>query len=71
MNLNVEEMEGMIALLVWVPWSLDPLLNGPRGRLAHVVKRHKPTYHIKARGHHLDRRILKKVKMSSHGLASG
>ena len=33
------------------------------GRLAHVVKRPMPTYHIKAREHHTDGRILKKAKV--------
>ena len=56
---------------LWVSWSLDPLLDGPRSCLAHVVKRLKPTYHIKARGRHPSGRILKKARMSSHGLASG
>ena len=54
---------------LWVPWSLDPLLNGLRARLAHIVKRPKPIYHIETRGRHLDGRILKRARMSSHGVA--
>ena len=41
-----------------------------QGRLAHVLKRPKPTYHIKAKGRYIGGRILKKVKMSFRGLAS-
>ena len=70
---KIEKWVGTIGFesFVWVPWSLDPLFNRPRGRLVHIVKWSKPTYHIGTRGCHPDERILKRVRMSSHGLALG
>ena len=43
--------------------------QGPLDHLAHIVKRPKPIYHIETKERHLDRRILKRVRMSSHELA--
>ena len=42
-------------------WSLDldPLLNGPRVRLARIMKRPKLTYHIKSRRELIRRKSLK------------
>ena len=60
-----------------VPWSLDldPLLDGPRARLAGIMKLSKPTYHIKTRQELAKRESLKAyvrklyypIKDSLHG----
>ena len=43
--------------------------QGSLGRLVHIVKQLKPIYHIETRVCHSDGRILKRDRMSSHGLA--
>ena len=61
------EKGGIMGTMVFRPTT--PWAQGLLGCLAHVVKWPKPTYHIKTMGRHLDGRILKRARMSSHGLA--
>ena len=64
------EKKGIVGIMVFRPPNTQ-WAQGSLGYLAHIVKRPNPTYHIETKGHHPNGRILKRVRMSSHGLALG